>query len=348
MEEYKEVWKDITNYDNYEVSTLGRVRNKKTGRVLKIAKKDGYYSVGLSCGKRKSHSVHQLVAHAFLPNPENKPQVNHLDKNGLNNKVSNLEWVTNKENSIHRSNGVKQTTNQNLTIWRIDVNSGEKLEKYNSIGEASKWVMEQGLATNFHSVSSSISCSIRGVYKSTTGFKWVKIEQEDLDDEIWKEIIIENDDTSGYYISSLGRFKNKKGVIMENYKPHHSGYIYLRVNIKKYALHRLVAMMFLPNVENKPFVNHIDGNKINNKLENLEWVTCAENNFHAHKAGLTKVYTRKIIQYDLEMNKLNNFNSIVEAAKKLNICSTSIKAVLYKKQNTAGGFIWKYLEENKE
>jgi hypothetical protein len=343
MEE-KEVWADISNYDNYEVSNLGRVRNNKTGRILKASKKGGYYSLRLSCSKPKNYFVHQLVAQAFIPNLENKPQVNHIDKNGLNNKVNNLEWVTNKENSIHRSNGAKQTTNQNLEIWRIDIISGEKLQKYNSIEEASKWVIEQGLSNSLHSVHSSISCSVRGVYKSSFGFKWAKIEHADLENEIWKEIVIENENTSGYYISSLGRFKNKKGVIMANYKPHHSGYIYLRVNIKKYALHRLVALMFLPNLENKPFVNHKDGDKINNKLDNLEWVTCSENNFHAHEIGLKKVYTRKIIQYDLEMNELNKFNSIVEAAKKLNICCTSIKAVLSNKQKTAGGFIWKYLE----
>ena len=131
---------------------------------------------------------------------------------------------------------------------------------------------------------------------------------------------------------------------MKDYKPHHSGYIYLRVNIQKYALHRLVAQTFIPNPENKPFVNHIDGNKINNSVDNLEWCTCAENNLHNHKIGLIKVYTRKIIQYDLEMNEIKRFNKILDASKELNICYGSIKAVLYKKQNTAGGFIWKYLD----
>jgi hypothetical protein len=342
MEDSKEVWKDISNYDNYEVSSLGRVRNKQTGRVLKAAKKGGYCSLKLS--SKKNFFVHQLVAQSFLENPENKPQVNHKDKNGFNNTVGNLEWVTNKENSIHRSSGVKQTTNQNLEIWRIDPKTEVKLEKYNSIEEAAKWIITNGLATSIHSVRSSISCSIRGLYKSSLGFKWAKTDHENLDNEIWKEISIENEDTTGYYISSLGRFKNKKGVIMSNYKPHHSGYIYLRVNIKKYALHRLVAMMFLPNTENKPFVNHKDGNKTNNSLDNLEWVTCSENNFHAHKIGLKKVYTRKIIQYDLEMNEIKKYNKIKDASEDLNICYSSIKAVLYNKQNTAGGFIWKYLE----
>ena len=343
MEETED-WKPVVNYDNYEVSSFGNVRNKKTGRILKSANKGGYCYVGLSCGKIKSCHVHRLVALSFIPNPENKAQVNHKDKNGLNNKLSNLEWLTHQENCIHRSNGVLQTTNQNLVVWRIDVNSGEKLEKYNSIEEAGTWLFEKGVSTNLHSIKSSISCSCRGVYKSSFGFKWELDKCKNLENEIWKEINIENEDTKGYYISSLGRFKNKKGVIMKDYKPHHSGYIYLRVNIKKYALHRLVALAFIENIENKPFVNHIDGNKINNTSDNLEWVTCSENNLHAHKIGLTKGHKRKISQHDLEMNKIKTFDTIKEASIKLDICYSSIKGVLYKTQNTAGGFIWKYLD----
>ena len=343
----KEEWLTISNYDNYEVSSFGNVRNKKTGRILKPSNRGGYYVVGLSNKKTKTFQVHRLVAETFIENPENKAHVNHKDKNGLNNNLSNLEWNTPKENNIHKIEGVIQKTNQNLAIWRVDLKTGDKIEKYSSIDLASKWIFEQGLSENVHSIKSSISCSNRGVYKSSFGFKWELDKDEVLENEIWKEINIENEDTSGYFVSSLGRFKNKKGVIMKDYKPHHSGYIYLRVNIKKYALHRLIALTFIDNPENKPFVNHIDGNKLNNKLYNLEWVTCSENNLHAHKIGLTKGHKREIIQYDLEMNEIQKFNKIKDASIKLTICYSSIKAVLYKKQKTAGGFIFKYLEESK-
>ena len=103
--------------------------------------------------------------------------------------------------------------------------------------------------------------------------------------------------------------------------------------------------MFIPNIENKPFVNHIDGNKTNNRLDNLNWVTCYENNIHNHNMGFVKYYTKKIIQYDLEMNEVNKYNSIKEASNILNMTSSNIKAVLYNKQKTAGGFKFKYLEE---
>ena len=339
-----EDWKTIKEYDNYEVSSFGRIRNKNTGRVLKAANKGGYYCIGLSNKKTKTFSVHQLVARAFIPNPENKQQVNHKDKNSLNNNLENLEWCSNKENSIHRSNGVKQTTNQNLQIYRIDLNTNQILEKYNSIEDGAKWVTNQKLTSNLNSARGCISSCIREITKSSYGFKWRKVEQYSLDNEEWREVVIDNKKNPEYYVSSLGRFKNKKGVIMKDYKPHHSGYIYLRVNIQKYALHRLIAQTFIPNLENKPFVNHIDGNKTNNSVSNLEWCTYSENNLHNYKTGLNKGHKRKIIQYDLEMNEINKFNSIKNASDILYISSSNIKAVLYKKQKTAGGFIWKYLD----
>ena len=130
---------------------------------------------------------------------------------------------------------------------------------------------------------------------------------------------------------------------MENYKPHHSGYIYVRVNYQKYALHRLVASTFLDNPENKDIVNHKDGNKINNKVDNLEFVTIKENCLHKYKTNLVKKYTRKIGQYDLNNNLIKEFESIKAAMDELNIYT--IKKVLYGEQKTAGGFIFKYLDE---
>ena len=340
-----EVWQQIDGFENYEVSSFGNIKNTKSNRILKAYNRGGYYCVGLSKkGKLNTYDVHRIVAQTFIQNLENKPQVNHKDKNSLKNNINNLEWVTNKENSIHRSSGVKQTTNQNVEIYRINPTTNEKLEKYNSIEEGAKWVISQNLSSNLNSAKSSISCSIRGIYRSSFGFKWEKIEEINLENEEWREILINNQKMEGYYVSSLGRFKNKKNIIMNDYNPHHTGYIYVRVNIIKYALHRIVAQTFIHNLDNKPFVNHIDGNKTNNSLCNLEWVTCSENNLHNHKIGLTKGNKRKIIQYDLQMQEIKKFDAIKDASKELNICYSSIKAVLCKKQNKAGGFIFKYLD----
>ena len=144
----------------------------------------------------------------------------------------------------------------------------------------------------------------------------------------------------------MGRFKNSWGIIMDNYKKGKSCYIKSSVDDKCYYLHRLVASSFILNPENKPVVNHIDGNKINNAVNNLEWCTVQENNQHNHTIGLIKQYKRKIGQYTLDGKLVKEFDSIIQAKKETGI--KTIKHVLYKKQKTAGGFIWKYLDENDE
>jgi hypothetical protein len=343
--EGKEEWLQIKDFENYEISSLGRVHNTKTGRMLKLTIKGGYIFTGLSeNGKGKTMPVHRLVALAFIENPENKPQVNHKDKNRSNNSVGNLEWTTALENNLHRSKDVIQTTNQNIKVWRVDKDTNEKIELYSSIYLAATWCFENGCASSIHSARVNISNSIREVYHQSCGYKWIIDNQLSLENEEWKNVIIDGQTFSNYFVSNLGRFKNYKGIIMENYKPHHSGYIFVRVDKNKYALHRIMAYTFVENLDIEKFnvVNHIDGNKTNNSVKNLEWTDIKGNNKHNHTARLIKYFNRKIGQYDLEHNLIKEFESIVEAGKELKI--KTIKAVLYKKQNTAGGFIFKYLD----
>lgn len=338
-----EEWRELSINNNYEVSSLGNVRNKKTKRILRAFCKGGYSIVGLSLnGKTKSHAVHQLVGLCFIDNPEKKPHINHIDKNGLNNNVKNLEWNTAGENNAHKCLTLQVKTNQNLKLWRVDIETDTKLQLYNSIKDAAKWCVENGFSNSLHNARGNISCALNKKYNTSCGFKWVLNEQTNLDNEIWKNINIKGQTFDNYQVSSLGRFKNSKGIIMENYRPHHSGYIYVRVNYTKYSLHQLVAFTFIENPYLKPYVNHIDGNKTNNSVTNLEWVTASENNQHNHTAGLIKCYTRKVGQYTLEGELIKEFSSIVQASKQTNI--NTIKAVLYNKQKTAGGFIWKYLD----
>ena len=114
-----EEWKDIQGYEGlYQISNLGNVRNRK-GNLLKLFKKGvyGHASVGLSKhGKSKKHQVHRLVAIHFIPNPENKPEVchieNELNKDGfLNNSASNLKWGTHKENCEFENTRKRQSVN---------------------------------------------------------------------------------------------------------------------------------------------------------------------------------------------------------------------------------------------
>jgi hypothetical protein len=112
----KEIWKFVDGYLNlYSVSNFGSVKRNDgcvlrgkskvfvKGRVLSLKKhRDGYLNVNLSInGSQKTEGIHRLVAKAFIPNPKNKPDVNHIDGNKLNNCVENLEWATKSENSKH-------------------------------------------------------------------------------------------------------------------------------------------------------------------------------------------------------------------------------------------------------
>ena len=105
-----EQWRLIDGYDNYEISSHGRVRNNKTGRIMKIQKDiKGYQLIGLFKEKElKFHYVHRLVAFAFLEKKEDEIEVDHLDHNKANKMVNNLRWTT---KSINGRNKVKPKNN---------------------------------------------------------------------------------------------------------------------------------------------------------------------------------------------------------------------------------------------
>lgn len=105
MEQWKTLIYQGVSYLDFEVSTLGKIKNLKTGTIYKLTiGKTGYYQVCVSLGSRKTHKafkVHKAVAETFIPNPDNKPIVNHIDGNKLNNCVENLEWTNHSENVKH-------------------------------------------------------------------------------------------------------------------------------------------------------------------------------------------------------------------------------------------------------
>ena len=99
-----EIWTNVKGNSNYEVSSLGRIRNKKGNLLRPEETKKGYLRVNLTNnGKTKHYKVHRLVALAFIPNKNNLPQINHKDENKKNNRVGNLEWCDNWYNSHYGS-----------------------------------------------------------------------------------------------------------------------------------------------------------------------------------------------------------------------------------------------------
>lgn len=152
-----EIWKDVKGYEGlYQVSNLGRVFGVKRKRIKKLTvDKKGYQNVLLSKdGKEKRYRVHKLVAMAFIPNPENKTEVHHIDF-GKTNIVTNLMWVTPEEHKeLHKENV--------LHVFQYSLN-GEFIKEYSSIKE----MAEQ---TGFDSITVIYCCN--GKYKTAFGFQW--------------------------------------------------------------------------------------------------------------------------------------------------------------------------------
>lgn len=162
---------------------------------------------------------------------------------------------------------------------------------------------------------------------------------------MWKHYI------ENYYISDDGMIKNNlTGRILKlNFS--HNGYkktnISINGKLKTVFIHRLVAELFIPNPNNLPQVNHKDGNKTNNKLDNLEWVSPQENVIHAHKIGLNKhnSTTKKISRYTLDEQYIDTFNGIREASRKV-YGKDNANVLIWKcannKLSSYKGYKWKY------
>lgn len=180
--------------------------------------------------------------------------------------------------------------------------------------------------------------------------------------EIWKPVPFEQfcDYCS---VSNLGNVKltkqcRKTHVALKPglLKPQIGEWGYAIVNLqspneyKRISVHRLVALTFIPNPLNKPQVNHIDGNKLNNCVDNLEWVTVSENLKHAYKNGLNYYDPNSydylpVYQFDLNGNYIQKFSTCAEAGRILGIDSTSISACCHNRRNSAGGFLFSRSKE---
>ncbi len=158
-----ETWVKIEGFETYEVSGNGFVRNAKSGELLKPTLNTwGYPSVTLCHdGKRKNMTVHRLVAEAFLPNPNNLPEVNHLDEDKTNNTVPNLEWTTKKANINYGTRTQRANEKKHKRVIQYEL-TGEIVRVWDSLKEAEKH--------GFH--HSAISACCRGKRAAHLGYAW--------------------------------------------------------------------------------------------------------------------------------------------------------------------------------
>lgn len=160
------MWKKII-YNNietdYSVSDKGEVRKDTNNYMMKLSIQQGYYHVTLQInGKPKRFRVHRLVAEAFIPNPENKPYVNHKDGHRNNNCINNLEWVTPKENTQHAIKTGLMTPTREKGVVQYSL-SGEKIAEYVSLNEAAR-------QTGSSNEKICLCCQLQR--KTHNGFQW--------------------------------------------------------------------------------------------------------------------------------------------------------------------------------
>lgn len=152
-----EIWKDINEYEGlYQISNTGRVKSLERmakirwdGKYRTIPEKiktpncrSGYLRVGLSKdGKNKIYSVHRLVAEAFIPNPHNKPYINHKNGVKIDNRVSNLEWCTHSENKKHSfATGLENNIGENHPRSKFTDEDIRTIKTRLSIGEMGRYI----------------------------------------------------------------------------------------------------------------------------------------------------------------------------------------------------------------
>ncbi len=331
----------LKQFPKYLIFSDSRVFSGYSNKFLKPSTNNGYLYASIKeekDSKSRLKSIHYLVANSFCENSNIKENINidHINRNKLDNNYKNLKFVTPQENSMNRNRN-----NTNIVIqYTVD---GTFIKEFQNALIACE---ETGL--NLDGIRRScndITFQRRTIHQqNNTEYKWRyqnKIEKQ----EIPEGVKIPGYDK--YIITDLGViYSLKLGKTLQLFTTS-AGYKSVSITedkkSKKFFVHRLVMLTF--KGASKLPVNHIDGNKSNNNLSNLEYVTYSENSLHAVKLGNIK--TRKIKKIDKDTKEvIEVYSSLTEAANYYNTSSSFLGDACRRIKKTAKGFIWRFDEDN--
>jgi hypothetical protein len=250
------------------------------------------------------------------------------------------------------------------SVWYFKENyvSGKKVRKFGNCKTVLQFTIDGDFVQEFESAKaaslhvdckeSALASACRGDQDTCMGFTWkyqdgktqgrIQDDQMVVSTEDWAVLV----DYPNYKISRDGQIFSTytkrvlKCAITENERIVCSLKHKNENKAKRLYVHRLVAMAYLPNPDNHPKVNHLDGNPLNNHVDNLEWASYSRDSQHAYDTGLNP-NKKAIIQYGRDGTEIHKFTSTAEAARSINGSKSAITLALTGKTKTSGGFIWR-------
>ena len=335
----KEIWENGAKIGlgKYDISNYGHVRNPVSKKCLKGSgeKSETYIRHTLiTDDNTKFHTTaHHLTAMLFIPNPENKPMPDHINRIKTDNRCLNLRWSTSIEQNNNRR---KAQYRESYAVYQYDLENN-LVNKWNSANEAAS-------ETGGYNKSIRHACCRGTVYMNHRWFYDYMVEVDE--DEEWR--LLDLEEYEPFEISSKGRIRKSNGEIHDGHKEAKCRIVNIRNLITqkydRHSMHNLVADAFLGK-RGGLVVNHKNGNKHDNRVENLELVTRQELMLHAHEIGLFK--TRKAVrQIDPDTDEIvAEYKSMSEASQRTGVHSHCISRVCKGLAPLGGGFKWEFVNE---